>query len=39
MEMVNHQNKKSTDLVFENYEFKTGLTESDFNQNALKRAK
>lgn len=37
--MVNHQNKKSTDVVFENWRFQTGLSEGDFNQNTLKRAK
>lgn len=39
MKMVNHQNKKSTDLVFSNYQFKTGLSEADFNKNTLKRAR
>ncbi len=37
--MVNHQSKKTTDLVFEGYEFRTGLTDRDFNKNTLKRAK
>lgn len=37
MEMVNHQSGKSTVLEFENYAFKTGITDSDFNKNALKR--
>jgi len=37
MMMVNHQNKKSTRLEWQNYAFKTGLTERDFNPNALKR--
>lgn len=36
MEMVNHITGKSTILTWENYEFKTGLKESDFNQNRLK---
>lgn len=39
MSMINHQSKKSTDLVWENYQFRTGLSDSDFNKNALKRAK
>ena len=39
MQMVNHQTNKETELLFENYEFKTGLKESDFSQNSLKRAK
>ena len=39
MSMVNHQTGKSTDLMWENYEFATGLSESDFNQNSLKRAR
>ena len=37
MEMTNHQNKKSTTLEWKNFKFKTGLTERDFDQNALKR--
>ena len=39
MNMVNHQNGKSTGLEFSDYRFGTGLKESDFNKNALKRAK
>jgi len=39
MEIVNHQNGKSTELTFTNYRFRTGLTDADFNQNSLKRAK
>jgi hypothetical protein len=39
MAMVNHQTGKSTDLLWEEYEFTTGLSESDFNQNSLKRAR
>lgn len=39
MTMNNHQNKKSTDVVFSEYTFNVGLSDSDFNQNALKRAK
>ena len=36
--MVNHQTEKSTRLLFEDYSFKTGLSETDFTQNSLKRA-
>lgn len=39
MHMVNHQNGKSTELVFSNYLFQTGLEDSDFNQNSLKRVR
>lgn len=39
MNMVNHQNGKSTELKWENYVFRTGLKESDFNKNSLKRAR
>lgn len=39
MNMVNHQNGKSTDLEFSDYKFSVGLKESDFSKNALKRAK
>jgi len=37
--MLNHQNGKSTELKWSNYAFKTGLTDSDFNKNSLKRAR
>ncbi len=39
MTMVNHQNGKSTILRWNDYAFKTGLSDRDFNQNALKRAR
>ncbi len=39
MKMVNHQNGKSTELIWSNYRFRTGLKDSDFNRNSLKRAK
>ncbi len=39
LSVVNHQNGKSTDLIFSNYAFGTGLTDDDFNQNSLKRAR
>ncbi len=39
MNMENHQTGKSTQLLWSNYEFKTGVNESDFNKNALARAK
>lgn len=39
MNMVNHQNGKSTDLHWQKYEFKTGLSDKDFNKNALKRVR
>lgn len=37
-EMVNHQTGKQTTLVFEDYNFKIGLSENDFSQNSLRRA-
>jgi outer membrane lipoprotein-sorting protein len=37
--MVNHQTGKSTLLQFSNYKFDTGLTETDFSKNSLKRAR
>jgi len=37
--MVNHQTGKSTDLMFTDYQFATGLTDGDFNKNSLKRAR
>lgn len=38
-EMINHQNKKSTTLEWQDYQFRTGLNDRDFDQNSLKRAK
>ena len=38
-EMVNHQTGKSTTLLWQEYQFRTGLTERDFDKNSLKRAK
>ena len=37
MLMVNHQTGKNTELNWSNYQFKTGLKDSDFNKSALKR--
>jgi len=39
MFMVNHQTGKSTTLKWSNYRFATGLTNRDFDQSSLKRAK
>ena len=39
MNMVNHQNGKSTRLVWSDYKFRTGLTDKDFSKNSLKRAR
>ncbi|MDJ0832733.1 MAG: outer membrane lipoprotein-sorting protein [Gammaproteobacteria bacterium] len=39
MEMTNHQNGKSTTLDWNNYQFKTGLTDNDFKSQTLKRAR
>lgn len=39
MNMVNHQNGKTTVLDWTNYSFKTGLQENDFTKNSLKRAR
>lgn len=39
MKMVNHQNGKTTELKWQNYAFKTGLKDSDFNRNSLKRVR
>jgi len=36
-DMVNHQNKKKTTLLLSNYQFKTGLSDRDFDMNSLKR--
>lgn len=37
LEMYNNQSKKSTKLIFNNYKFKNGLKDSDFDEGALKR--
>lgn len=37
--MTNHQNGKTTALIWENYQFGTGLTDRDFDKNTLKRAR
>jgi outer membrane lipoprotein-sorting protein len=39
MLMTNHQTGKSTTLLSENYKFRTGLTDRDFDQSALQRAR
>ena len=39
MLMVNHQNGKSTRLTWENYHFKNGFRERDFDQSSLARAR
>ena len=36
LHMVNHQSKKETQILFDNYDFKSGLTENDFTQARLK---
>jgi outer membrane lipoprotein-sorting protein len=39
MVMTNHQNGKSTDLVFEDWEFRSGLSEDDFTPSRLRRVR
>ena len=39
MYMENHQTGKSTRLIQSNYKYNTGLSERDFDQNSLKRAR
>lgn len=39
MNMVNHQNGKSTRLEWSEFEFRVGLTDKDFNKNSLKRVR
>ncbi len=39
MHVQNHQTNKSTTLLWKNYKFKIGLSDRDFNKNALKRAR
>ena len=37
--MQNHQTGKSTELIYSDYEFKTGLSDNDFVKGVLKRVK
>jgi outer membrane lipoprotein-sorting protein len=39
MEMINHITKKSTTLLWKNYQFNNGFDDRDFDQNSLKRAR
>jgi outer membrane lipoprotein-sorting protein len=39
MDMVNHQNGKSTRLLWSDFEFRAGLENKDFNKNSLKRVR
>jgi len=39
MSMINHQSGKSTELLWTNYRFRSGLGARDFDRNALKRAR
>jgi len=39
MNMVNHQNGKSTKLLLSEYKFRVGLKDSDFTHSSLKRAR
>ena len=39
LEMVNHQSKKSTTLLWTSYKFKNGFNDRDFDRNSLKRAR
>lgn len=39
LEMINSQNNKSTILLWDNYQFKTGLSAKDFNKRMLKRVR
>jgi hypothetical protein len=37
--MVNHESRKQTKLVWQKYQFRTGLKESDFTPAALERTR
>jgi outer membrane lipoprotein-sorting protein len=37
LEMINHQTKKETDLIYGDYQFKTGLSDKDFQKGVLQR--
>ncbi|MCF8055170.1 MAG: outer membrane lipoprotein-sorting protein [Desulfocapsa sp.] len=39
MDIINHQTGKSTTLLWDNYQFGTGLTDANFNATSLKRVR
>lgn len=39
MNMINHQTGKSTKLIWTDFQFRTGLSDREFDRNSLKRAK
>ena len=39
MSMINHRNGKSTELIFSNWKFGTGLRDRDFKSSALENLK
>ena len=39
LQMINHQTKKSTDLVYSDFKFNTGLSSRDFKKVVLKRTR
>ena len=39
LEMINHQSKKSTTLLWKSYKFKNGFRPRDFDKNSLKRSR
>ena len=39
MRMQNHQTGKTTELLWKNYQFRTGLSDRDFDRNSLKNAR
>ncbi len=39
MTMFNHQTGKSTELIWRDYQFSTGLADADFTRNSLQRAR
>lgn len=39
MLMINHQTKKSTELLWTNYQFNVGLSSNDFTKNSLQRVR
>ncbi len=39
LSMINQQDGKSTDMIATNYVFRQGLTEADFSENSLRRAR
>jgi hypothetical protein len=39
MSMMNHQSEKATELIWNDFKFKTGVSDASFSKNSLKRSR